>query len=724
MPDRPQEPGLITTLNDYGRRLRDVERQVILPDESGDEDLQVSENGSPLGPVNRLDFGTGIAATLIGDKYVRVEASSGVGEFDAIVDATIAATDTTVFPPIFKTSPGEALAYLNSIGLRSVVVLVRNNLPIGSGTLEYVETANWDSPPNVHLVAMRGANGGMSGLGPADFGTTVLWTTGAFRPISPVFSPPNYLVEGFTHWTFSSWTTTYYGLLVLLRTYAEVSGPGGLTPLATNVVCFQSAIRMTGTQAWASTVFEAQETDIAITSQSGAGGSFSLGGTVTIFKDGWLNCNGSGTAFGHTLFLPIEFDIEARRTASKRTASGTINQLNLSLAGGATGRIVSDQCPYAVTTPSGIGQLELLGYFQGVNVTFTGGGIVQRFICDITLNGAGSGGQLLTVGAATALNGYPHFIKANCDEHVDITGPAIIDIGMERGDGRVTLRGTSISGSIVAKSSDISSGALITGVNLDSSSISVAAPGGAASGTGKPFALDAASEQNVFLWHDRASWVTPGTDAGTGNRFLPEGTVPSAPSDATYLTQTAHAGLTNEIAVGVTPGGELGGTWPTPTVDAIHSGSAHSDFVPVAGHIQGHVIEDEAVVLTQRANMNFVGAGVTAADSGGKTVVTIPATATINGHVIEDEGTPLTQRANLNFVGAGVTVTDSAPDTLVTIAGGGHVIQDEGVDLAAEPRLNFVGAGVTVTDNPGVSSIVTIPGGGGSGDTLVAWIGL
>lgn len=41
------------------------------------------------------------------------------------------------------------------------------------------------------------------------------------------------------------------------------------------------------------------------------------------------------------------------------------------------------------------------------------------------------------------------------------------------------------------------------------------------------------------------------------------------------------------------------------------------------------------------------------------------------GHVIEDEGTPLTQRADLNFVGAGVTATDAGGKTVVTIPGGG-----------------------------------------------------
>lgn len=41
------------------------------------------------------------------------------------------------------------------------------------------------------------------------------------------------------------------------------------------------------------------------------------------------------------------------------------------------------------------------------------------------------------------------------------------------------------------------------------------------------------------------------------------------------------------------------------------------------------------------------------------------------GHIIQDEGTPLAQRANLNFIGAGVIVTDNDPDTDVTIPGAG-----------------------------------------------------
>lgn len=40
-------------------------------------------------------------------------------------------------------------------------------------------------------------------------------------------------------------------------------------------------------------------------------------------------------------------------------------------------------------------------------------------------------------------------------------------------------------------------------------------------------------------------------------------------------------------------------------------------------------------------------------------------------HIIEDEGTPLTQRTNVNFTGAGVSVADSGGKTVVTINGGG-----------------------------------------------------
>ena len=49
-----------------------------------------------------------------------------------------------------------------------------------------------------------------------------------------------------------------------------------------------------------------------------------------------------------------------------------------------------------------------------------------------------------------------------------------------------------------------------------------------------------------------------------------------APVGADYLVGTADGTLTGEIVVGTTPGGELGNTWASPTVDTTHSGSSHA----------------------------------------------------------------------------------------------------------------------------------------------------
>lgn len=55
-----------------------------------------------------------------------------------------------------------------------------------------------------------------------------------------------------------------------------------------------------------------------------------------------------------------------------------------------------------------------------------------------------------------------------------------------------------------------------------------------------------------------------------------------APTDADYLVGTANGSLSAEIVVGTSPGGELGGTWASPTVDATHSGSSHASVQAAA----------------------------------------------------------------------------------------------------------------------------------------------
>lgn len=74
----------------------------------------------------------------------------------------------------------------------------------------------------------------------------------------------------------------------------------------------------------------------------------------------------------------------------------------------------------------------------------------------------------------------------------------------------------------------------------------------------------------LVLDADGETWV-PGAGGGGG-----------APTDADYLVGTANGSLSAEIVVGTSPGGELGGTWASPTVDATHSGSSHASVQAAA----------------------------------------------------------------------------------------------------------------------------------------------
>jgi hypothetical protein len=111
-------------------------------------------------------------------------------------------------------------------------------------------------------------------------------------------------------------------------------------------------------------------------------------------------------------------------------------------------------------------------------------------------------------------------------------------------------------------------------------------------GTGTTYTVSVNAQTDYITVQDDAAGGGGGTAATT--TFTPAGTLAAddvqealeeLDSDITglrgidYLVGTATALTSGEIVVGTSPGGELGGTWASPTVDATHSGSTHAAAV-------------------------------------------------------------------------------------------------------------------------------------------------
>ncbi len=99
-----------------------------------------------------------------------------------------------------------------------------------------------------------------------------------------------------------------------------------------------------------------------------------------------------------------------------------------------------------------------------------------------------------------------------------------------------------------------------------------------------------------------------------------------APTTADYLVGTAQAGLSAEIVVGTTPGGELGGTWASPTVDATHSGSAHHAALTIGADgehtLAGQVLSGVAASATQVGHVELATAAETTTGTDATRAVT------------------------------------------------------------------------------------------------------
>jgi hypothetical protein len=100
--------------------------------------------------------------------------------------------------------------------------------------------------------------------------------------------------------------------------------------------------------------------------------------------------------------------------------------------------------------------------------------------------------------------------------------------------------------------------------------------------TGAP-THEAASGTRYHSSTDEEDYINKG---GASDWTLLETGGAGAPQGADYLVGSSQGDLSAEIVVGPTPGGDLGGSWASPQVDAVHSGSAH--------HAQAHSLASHA----------------------------------------------------------------------------------------------------------------------------------
>lgn len=157
----------------------------------------------------------------------------------------------------------------------------------------------------------------------------------------------------------------------------------------------------------------------------------------------------------------------------------------------------------------------------------------------------------------------------------------------------------------------------------------------------------------------------------------------TAPATADYLVGSAHPDLTAEIVVGLTPGGELGGTWAAPTVDPTHSGSAHHAQLHAAAHLTG-------------AGDPVAPASLTAAG-----IVELATTAEINTGTDATRAVPIDQfvASNRNVRYLLIRVLEAATNMAVANVVGGDL------ELPFTGAITEIGAYV---DTAGVTGLATI----------------
>lgn len=458
-------------------------------------------------------------------------AGASVG-WDAVVDYG-AVTDTAQRLFGGLTGISDALSYLASIGLNRALVLVRATAPTA-----YTESGNWTNPAEVHLFGVADDSQGGSTNRPR-------WNHAGFSGSNAGWALHDMAIEPGSKTTIFSTggaANQFYAERVYFITNRGTAHQIANHTNATYIDCNNDY--MTGMGVNAKLVRHAfGDVDNLLTVTLA---------TTSIIGDWTMGVSITSPA---TTTVNLPNQTTARSTiVGSGSGNGTVTFANSAAAANIRIEGKDDGISRQRLSLGAVGSCDIRGKWDRVDATGTTP--YKNIDCIIA-------------GTLSDITGPGIFALAGLSNRLIIRG--------EAGEGRFSFQNT--NGNLGAAN------AVLDFINADGWSITAAMDNNGF--TGKPYAFDASSNNNVLVVKDLTTFATAGTDAGANNRVLPEGSPPPAggiaPANADYLVGTAHADLSAEIVVGTTPGGELGGTWASPTVDAIHSGSAHADFIPLAG---------------------------------------------------------------------------------------------------------------------------------------------
>jgi hypothetical protein len=237
------------------------------------------------------------------------------------------------------------------------------------------------------------------------------------------------------------------------------------------------------------------------------------------------------------------------------------------------------------------------------------------------------------------------------------------------------------------------------------------------------FDSDATVGQNFYGCTATNTWTLQGDGGGGGG----------APTGVNYLVGTADGTLSNEIVVGASPGGELGGTWASPTIDdslAVTSWNLTTPIITTSVTFEGGATDP---VLTP-------GSGTLAFTN--LTTLTLPSAATLeitNGCSIATAvvcpavATPVVELEDSTNADADVDFRLAISDNASNDAEASFLVEDAGA-LVTYLQLDGINQTIVLgaasltaltltTDGTGDAEVVLPTGSIGAGEVLDASLG-